>query len=86
MKAAPIRTLSTMMRAKERGKVLSTVLFKPSITPLLSAPKQTRQRETKTHDSILIDHFISHTYIIGSTYRFGVKELYFLFLVLLSVL
>lgn len=44
MKAATIRTLSTVMSKEEGGKDFSTVLLKPSITPLLSAPEQTGER------------------------------------------
>lgn len=69
MKAAPIRMLSTIMSMVDRGKVFSTVLLKPSITPLLSAPEQTRKRETKklSNDCILTDHNISHKYSTQSS-------------------
>ena len=41
-KAKPIRTLSTWMSSMERGRLVSTVVLKPGITPLMFAPGRGR--------------------------------------------
>lgn len=42
-KAKPMKTLSTWMSNMERGRLVSTVVLKPGITPVMFAPG----RETK---------------------------------------
>lgn len=47
-KAKPMRTLSTLMSSMERGRLVSTVVLKPGIIPLISAPAcQSKKKKKK---------------------------------------
>lgn len=43
-KAKPMRTLSTWMSSMERGRLVSTVVLKPGIIPVMFAPGREREK------------------------------------------